>query len=116
MEIRIIKIPIKKSELQNMAEESSWDVVKAVVDVEQGIIAVGGEFHADEEAALMEKEESKREYTWGINLYPARDDERWIEFDSLINFKPAYGNRSRSVENPQTQEAIKKIVLQLILL
>ena len=115
MEIRIIKSPIKKTELREIIEEASWDFVKAVVDEEQGVMAIGGEFHADEEVVLMEKEESKREHIWGINLYPARNDEQWIEFDSLINFKPAYGNRSRSVENPKTQEAIKKIVRHLII-
>lgn len=115
MEIRIIKGPIKKTELQEMTEKGLWDFVKAVVDEEQGIMAIGGEFHADEETVLMEKEGSKREHIWGINVYPARNDEQWIEFDSLINFKPAYGNRSRSVENLETQEAIKKIVRHLII-
>lgn len=38
--------------------------MKAVVDIEQEIMAIGGEFHADEEVQLIEGADSKREYTW----------------------------------------------------
>ena len=37
-----------------MARAEFGDVVKAVVDVEQRIMAIGGELHADEEALLLE--------------------------------------------------------------
>lgn len=97
-----------------MAKEQFGDLLKAVVDVEQEIIAVGGEMHADEEVILMEQEDSKREHTWGINLYPEKSGEELIEFDSIINIKPSYGNRSRDVENSKTKEKIKMIVNKLI--
>ena len=97
-----------------MARGQFGDLVKAAVDVEQGIMAVGGEMHADEEVILMEQEGSKREYTWGINLYPEKSREELIEFDSIINIKPSYGNRSRDVENPKIKEQIKTIVNKLI--
>lgn len=115
MEIKIVKNPISKKELINIAKKQFGDLVKAVVDVEQGIIAVGGELHADGEVALIEKEESNREQTWGINLYPKKQKEEWIEFDSIINIKPSFGNRSREVENPETREKIKKIIQNLII-
>jgi len=51
-----------------IAKEKFGDFVKAVVDVKQGIMAVGGELHADAEVLLVEQCDSKREYTWGINL------------------------------------------------
>jgi hypothetical protein len=114
MAIRIVKKPIKKEELIEMAREGFGDIVKAVVDVAKGIMAVGGELHADEEVLLMEEEDSRREDTWGINLYPKRSDGEWIEFDSMINLKPAFGNRSRDVESPETKEKIRKIVGKLI--
>lgn len=44
-------------------------MIKAVVDVERGIMAIGGELLADEEAVLLENG-SRRENLWGINLYP----------------------------------------------
>ncbi|MBI2624514.1 hypothetical protein HYW67_03385 [Candidatus Parcubacteria bacterium] len=112
--MRIVKISIKRQTLSEIAAEGFGDMVKAVVDVEQRIMAVGGELHADEETWLMEKEGSKREHTWGINLYPGKSGEDWIEFDSMINIKPAFGNRSRGVENKAVQGKIKEIVNALI--
>ncbi|MEW5805540.1 MAG: DUF5674 family protein [Patescibacteria group bacterium] len=54
-EIYIIKKPIIKSELKKIAEQRFGDLVKAVVDIKQGIIALGGELHVDEEILLSEK-------------------------------------------------------------
>ncbi len=116
MEIRIVKNqPTSKEELQKMAKAMFGDMVKAVVDVDQGIMAIGGEFHSEEEVALMEKEGSKREHTWGINFYPENPDEEFIEFDSMVNIKPSFGNRSRSVENAEIKEKIKEIIKKLVI-
>jgi len=114
MEAEIIKSPTTRTKLQEMAQSRFGDLIKAVVDVEKEIMAVGMELHSDGEVMLAEQEGSKREYTWGINLYPLKPKEEWIELDSLINIKPAYGNRSRGVENPETREKIKKIVSKLV--
>ena len=114
MEIRIIKNPITKEELETIANERYGDMVKAVVDTEQEIMAVGGELHADAEVVLTEKEGSKREHTWGINLYPDRAQNDFVEFDSMINLKPAFGNRTRNVENKETRDQIKKVIEKLI--
>jgi hypothetical protein len=114
MGIIFIKEPISKVELLRLAEEGFGDMVKAVVDVRQEIMAVGGELHADEEVELSEREGSTREDTWGINIYPALSGEDMVEFDSMVNLKPAYGNRTRSVEDPATQGKIRAIVSKLI--
>lgn len=114
MNIRIVKIPLKKSELLEIASAEFGDVVKAVVDVEKEIMAVGGELHADEEMVLTEEEDSEREYTWGINIYPRRPAAEMVEFDSMINLKPSFGNRSRDVENPEVKEKIRKVVQKLV--
>lgn len=114
MTILIVKTPIKKAEVIELANEEFGDLVKAVVDVEQEIMALAGELHADEEVMLGEQAGSKREYTWGINIYPKKDEAEWIEFDSMINLKPAFGNRSRSVDSPEIQEKIRRIVKRLI--
>lgn len=97
-----------------MAAAEFGDIVKAVVDTKQKIMAVGGELHADEEVLLTEKEGSKREDTWGINIYPKKTETEWIEFDSMINLKPHFGNLSRDVENAETKENIKEIVRALV--
>lgn len=116
MEIKIVKKEelITKEELKQMAEQAFGNLVKAVVDVEQEIMAVGGEFHADEEVLLMEREKSKREHTWGINLRFDKAGEDWIEFDSIINLKPVFGNRTRGIDDQKTKEKIIKIVNELV--
>jgi len=114
MVIRIIKEPISKEELKEIAKEEFGNVVKAVVDVEQEIMAIGGELHADEEVLLMETKNSKRENTWGINFYTDKSGEEFIEFDSMVNIKPAFGNRSRNVEDAAVRERIKKITDKLV--
>lgn len=114
MEIKVVKDGIRREELSRMASAGFGDVVKAAVDVAQELMAVGGELHADEEALLMEQCGSSREHLWGINLYPMKSGEEWIEFDSMINIKPSFGNRSRGVENPETREKIIAIVTKLV--
>ena len=52
-----------------MAEEQFGDWIKAVVDVSRGIMAIGGDLHADDEAALL-ADGSRQRDLWGINLYP----------------------------------------------
>lgn len=114
MDIKVLKAPIGREELVRIAEDGFGEMVKAVVDVEQEIIAVGGEFHADLEVMLTDHEGSRRLHTWGVNIYPEKSAEERIEFDSMINLKPHYGNRSRSVESDEVKEKIKDIVKKLI--
>ena len=114
MDIRVVKHPITKKELRYIASEKFGDMVKAVVDLEHEIIAIGGELHADEEVLLVEQEGTQREYTWGINLYPDRTGDDFIEYDSMINLKPAFGNRTRGVDNVEIRERIKKVVKKLV--
>ena len=113
MQIKIIEETLSKKELIKLAEEGFGDLVKAVVDIEKGLMAIGGELHADEEALLL-KLGSRQENLWGINLYLHNPGEELIEFDSLINLRPAQGNRSRGIENPKIQERIRGIVEKLI--
>ena len=114
MEIKIVKNQIRRQELSEMAKGYFGDLVKAVVDVDRGIMAIGGGLHADEEVVLMEQEGSKREHTWGINLYPEKTGEDFVEFDSMVNLKPVFGNRSREVENEEMRKKILGIVRKLV--
>lgn len=82
------------------------EMVKGVVDIERGLLAIDAELHADLEKFLLENG-SEQFNLWGINLYFDGD---LVEFDSLINIRPAQGNRSRGVENPKIQQKITEIV------
>lgn len=80
MPVTLVKDPISREALAELAKGQFGNLVKAVVDVGRGVMAVGGELHADEEAALLQ-EGSHQEELWGINLYPEKSVEEWIEFD-----------------------------------
>lgn len=114
MAIEIIKDKITRARLKEIAKEQFGDFVKAAVDIEKGIMAIGGELHADEEIELVEKYSSNRESTWGVNLYPDAEGDDFVEFDSMINLKPQFGNRSRSVENTEIQGKIREVIGKLI--
>jgi Protein of unknown function (DUF5674) len=53
MEIIIVRLSVTMASLNMMAQQQFGDMVKAVVDIEQGIMAIGGELHSDEEALLF---------------------------------------------------------------
>ena len=113
LEIIIVRDTIDRATLRDMAGLQFGDMVKAVVDVEAGIMAIGGELHSDEEAVLLDQG-SRQSNLWGINLYPEKPSGEWIEFDSMINVRPSAGNRSRSVESEEIREALTRIVQRLV--
>ncbi len=113
MTIKIIKEKISKEELEEIAKHGLETLVKAVVDIEKEIIALGGEFHADANSLLIEKG-SRQKNLWGINIYFDRPGDKRIEFSSLINIRPSFGNRSMEIEDPEIKAKIKKIIDKLI--
>jgi hypothetical protein len=112
-DIRIVRQKLSRDELREMAQARFGDMVKAVVDVSRGIMALSGELHSDEEALLLE-DGSRQADLWGINLYPSASDPDWIEFDSMINVRPSQNNRSRDVEDEKTRAAIRRVVSTLV--
>lgn len=113
MEIKVVRDAITKAELTEMAKQQFGDMVKAVVDVEQRFMAIGGELHSDEEALLLDQGSAQKNL-WGINLYPEQPAAEWIEFDSMINVRPSGGNRSRYVESAEIRDTITMIVNRLV--
>lgn len=109
----LVDKPILKNKLLLMAKNSFGNLVKAVVDVDKEIMAVDAGLHADEEAFLLSRG-SEQDSLWGINLYPELDGEDFIEFDSMINLRPNRGNLSRSVDNENTKNKIRRIVNKLV--
>ena len=104
---------IEREELKNAENLLNGEMVKAVVDIEKGIIGVDAEMHADIEQMLLANG-SNQDSLWGINLWFEDDGDDFIEFDSMINIRPRQGNRSRDVENPETREKIKAVVAKWI--
>lgn len=114
IEIVRVEKPVSLGRLEDLADRMSGGLVKAVVDVDREIMAVGGLMHSDEEAVLLDNGSSQADL-WGINFYPEEhgtDD--FIEFDSMINLRPGQGNRSRSVEDAAMRTKIGEIVDRLV--
>ena len=109
----LVSEQISTQQLREIGEELFGDMVKAVVDVRKGAMAVGAELHADEEAFLLERN-SRQEDLWGINLYTNSPMPEMVEFDSMINIRPRQNNRSRGIEDAVLRERIIEIVRRLV--
>jgi hypothetical protein len=105
--------PVAIDEVRRLAAGRFGDMVKGVVDLERRVMLLDAELHADQEAALLAEGSAQRDL-WGINLYPDVDGPDWLEFDSMINLRPSFGNRSRGVDDGGTQDAIRTLVESLV--
>lgn len=112
--MKLISTPIDKATCFVDTNPLEGGLVKAVVDIGRGIIALDADMHVDIEQYLLQ-DGSLQQDLWGINFYPNMTDEDWIEFDSMINIRPRHGNRSRSVEDPYIQEKIRSVIAKLII-
>ena len=111
--MKILENPITKSDLikesKNFIDENT---IKAAVDIKKELVAVDAPMHYECEQLLLENG-SNQEEIWGINLYLDEENlDDLVEFDSMINVRPAQNNRSRSIENPETREKIKQVVVK----
>ena len=112
-DIVIVERRIEPAELARLVLLHFEDMVKYVVDVERRVAAVGGELHADAEQLLLQSG-SRQADLWGANYHPGRGPEECIEYTSLINIRPAQGNRSMLVADPGLRERIREITFVLI--
>ena len=114
--MRILNKQISRAEL--VASSTNFiddNTIKAAVDIKRGLLAVDSPMHYDCEQLLIEDGSSQFDI-WGINLYLDEDNiDDIVEFDSMINIRPAQGNRSRSVEDPNLQAKIKTVVRKWII-
>jgi hypothetical protein len=104
---------IKKSELISKHNNFFKTTVKAVVDVRKKVIVLDAELHADLESLLLEKG-SKQQDLWGINLYPSKKKDDFIEYLSFINIRPHQDNPAMEVQDPKIKKMIQEIVFSLI--
>lgn len=113
--MKILETPISKQDLikesTNFIDENT---IKAAVDISRELIAVDAPMHYECEQLLLENGSAQADI-WGINLYLDEENiDDLVEFDSMINIRPSLGNRTRSVDNPETQKIIKSIVKKWI--
>jgi hypothetical protein len=111
-EILLLHERIDPAELRRLAERFEG-MVKYVVDVGRRRVAIGGEMHADAEQLLLE-DGSRQADLWGANYYPGRGPDGCIEYTSLINIRPAAGNRAMEVQDAALRETMKQVTFALI--
>jgi hypothetical protein len=104
---------IEPRELRRLVLLYFEDMVKYVVDIERGVIGLGGEMHADAEQLLLE-DGSHQVDLWGANYYPGRGREDCIEYTALINIRPAAGNRSMEIQDPAVRERVRVLTWSLV--
>jgi hypothetical protein len=105
--------PITLDEIRSLARGRFGDMIKGVVDLARGLLLLDADLHADQEAELL-ADGSKQADLWGINLYPDVAGDDWLEFDSMINLRPSFGNRSRGVDDAATRAAIAGLVARVV--
>jgi hypothetical protein len=105
VKIHIIRQVAREKETREMLEELKT-YIKLAVDVERGILAGGGEYHADCEEALLE-DGSRQEDIWGADWYPGS---KTVGFVALINIRPRQGNLGMEIEDPNLRARIETIV------
>jgi hypothetical protein len=102
--IYLLKDKAQPIQISEMLDEYG-SMIKLAVDIRQNILAGGGEMHADCEQVLLENG-SEQDDIWGANWYPS--DQR-IEFEALINIRPALGNRGMLIKSQEIRNAVEAI-------
>jgi hypothetical protein len=112
-DILITTTHVSAQTLNELAALRFGDMVKGVVDIDTGTVALGGELHADQEALLLEQGHLQ-EFLWGFNVYLDAPFPENIEFDSMINIRPRQNNRSRTVEDPHLRAQIIEVLSKIV--
>jgi len=112
-EIVIVDSKLEPAELARLVGRFFEGMVKYVVDIERRVAAVGGELHADAEQLLL-AEGSRQADLWGANYYPGIGTENCIEYTSLINIRPAQGNRGMDIADPLIRNRVRDLTFALI--
>ena len=109
MAIHMIRQPATEQQIREMLQRLG-DYIKLAVDVDRGVLAGGGELHADCEEILLE-DGSRQDDIWGADWKP---EQRLVEFHSFINIRPRLGNRSSEIQSRALRERIEAIVRRLL--
>jgi len=114
--MKIITEPVDLKAVWVNRETLYEEMMKIVLDVKRGILAVDGELHADLERILMEQG-SAQEDLWGANVYPVKGmgHPEFIEYTALINIRPSAGNRSIKISDETIRDKVQHIVERLFI-
>jgi len=111
--MRIIREPVNLNILFKDMDSGFTDMIKIVVDVQREIAAIDAEMHADLEEILL-NDGSEQRHLWGVNIYPDKKGQDFIEYTSFINIRPSDNNRSMELLDVNLREKVLNIVNELI--
>jgi Protein of unknown function (DUF5674) len=107
--IHVIRTCATQAQVNEMLEVHRF-YIKLAVDIELGILAGGGELHADCEAQLLEAG-SRQENIWGTSWNPLTQE---LFYESLINIRPRQNNRSMEILNPGIRDQVAQLTQALL--
>lgn len=106
--IHLLRQPATDQQIREMLEVHET-YIKIAVDIQRGILAGGGEFHADCESVLVE-DGSRREDVWGADWIPA---ESAVRFGALINIRPRV-NPGMEIQDSEVRRKVEMITRKLL--
>lgn len=108
MAIVLVRDRLSEEEFR-AAKQNYGSYIKITLDLEFGVAALGGEYHADAEKLLLEKGlKSPNIWGGGINL-----ETKKFETNAIINLKPGV-NESTEILNPETRKKFLKIAKNIL--
>jgi len=113
MSIKILDLKISVEEVKELANLWYGTMIKGTVDVELGRVALGGDYHV-ESSEMLTGSGSKFENVWGFNIRFEENPDGVLEFDSMVNIKPNFGNRSRGINNEEVVKKAKDVIHKFI--
>ena len=84
--------------------------IKLAVDIQRGLLAGGGELHADCEQLLL-ADGSKQINVWGADWYPLKQA---VGYESIINIRPSANNRSMEIQSTALREQLSDLSQTLL--
>lgn len=110
MGVVIINGPLTKKQVK-IAREEHDVYIKITADIEQNIIAIGGEYHADAENILVKNYGSKNSNIWGGGY---KIDDKIFLTNALLNFKPNLDNSSGEILDPVIRNKFLKLAKKVL--
>ena len=107
--ILVIDSQINRKDLQELASNWYGHLLKGAVDIQNNLVALGGEWHIDACNVLTDLGGNK-ETIWGFNILVNENPEVAFEYHSLINLKPSQNHRNMEI----TDENLRKTIFELV--
>lgn len=103
--IKLYKQAIPTEDFKPLREKYP-DYIKVVVDLENGWLCAGGEYHIDCEEVLINNG-SKQADLWGGGVDMTSNK---IEYQAMSNFKPAQGRLTYEISDPEIKAQFEERV------